>query len=31
MQFGPADLPRVADMCRAAYPDYDVTFTKGGY
>lgn len=31
MQFGPADLARVAELCRVAYPDYGVSFNKGGY
>ncbi|CAM9696654.1 unnamed protein product [Ectocarpus sp. 13 AM-2016] len=32
MQFGPANLPRVADLCRKQFPsDYEVTWTEGGY
>lgn len=32
MQFGPANLPRVAELCRKQFgPDYEVTWTEGGY
>ncbi|CAN0160765.1 unnamed protein product, partial [Ectocarpus fasciculatus] len=32
MQFGPANLPQVADLCRKQFPsDYEVTWTEGGY
>eukprot|EP00903_Cladosiphon_okamuranus_P006665 g6507.t1 len=32
MQFGPANLPRVADLCRKQFgPEYEVTWTEGGY
>lgn len=31
IEFGHADLPRVAELCREAYPDYEVTWKEGGY